>query len=123
MWENAILVLIGASAFVLAGNAHARGIQQKWTTALFGTLVPFCLAIFLHRRSLRWPFWFSLTICLGVHLTAVWVIFQFVLASITNFSILFWLPVMLIEAFILLVAVKKLENKLTGKSETVKLSF
>ena len=40
-FEKAILVLVGAIGFLLAGAAHDRGIAQKWVTALFGTIVPF----------------------------------------------------------------------------------
>jgi|SRR5579872_1266589 len=123
IWENTILALIGVFAFVAAGSAHNRGFQPKWVTALFGTLIPFCMVIFLHRRSLRWSFWVSLTICLGVHLAAIWFFFQFVLAGFGTFSILFWLPVMLIEFFIVLMAVKRIEERLTGKKETVRLNF
>ena len=96
---------------------------RKWLTALFGTLIPFCLVIFLRRRNLRWPFWASFSICLGLHIVAVWAFFQFVLADFQAFTILLWLPIMLAEIFIVLIAIKRIEQKLTGRHETVKLSF
>ena len=40
-----------------------------------------------------------------------------------RFSILFWYPIMLAEIFALLIAVKRIHDKLTGKHETIKLSF
>ncbi len=51
------------------------------------------------------------------------VFFQHVLFSFQRFSILFWLPVMLIEALVLLVAVKRLAEKFTGRHETMKLDI
>lgn len=120
-WENALLVLIGVFAFVLAGNLHDRGIPQKWGTAILGTLIPFGFVIFAFRQRLfRWSFWGSLAICLTVHVLVVWTFFQYFLNSIERFSILLWLPVMLIEAFVLLVVVKRIEEKFTGQHETMK---
>jgi hypothetical protein len=123
IWENAILLLIGVSGFFLAASARSNGIQRKWVTALFGTLIPFCLVIFLRRRSLRWSFWVGLSICLGTHLVAIWVFFRYVLADFETFSPLFWLPVMLVEIFVLLVATKRIEQKLTGNNEAIKIGF
>ena len=40
-----------------------------------------------------------------------------------RFSIWFWLPVMLIELFVLLIALKRLERILTGRNEETKLNF
>ncbi len=123
-WENGLLVLIGVFAFVLAGNLHGRGIPQKWGTAILGTLIPFGFVIYAFRqRLLRWSFWGALTICLFAHLLILWIFFQYVLSSINRFSILLWLPVMLIEVFVLLIVVKRIEEKLTGKHETIKMSL
>jgi hypothetical protein len=36
---------------------------------------------------------------------------------------LFWYPIMLVETFGLLIAVAKLEKKLSGKQGTINLSF
>ncbi len=121
--EYAILVLIAVTAFVLAGAAHNRGIEKKWLTAFFGTLLPFCLVIFLRRRNLRWSFWLSLAICLAMHLVVVWIFFQYVLANFHSFPILLWYPFMLGEIVVLLIAVKRIEEKITGRRETIKLSF
>lgn len=123
IWEYAILFLFGVFTFIAAGSAHNRGIQQKWVTALLVTLIPFCFVVFLRRRNLRWAFFESLAICLVVHLVAIWFFFQSVLAKFETSSILFWLPVMLVEVFVLLIAVKRIEDKLTGKKEAIRLSF
>ena len=40
-----------------------------------------------------------------------------------RFSILFWYPVMLVEVFVFLIAVKRIHDKLTGTHETMKLSL
>jgi hypothetical protein len=87
------------------------------------TLIPFSFVVFFRRRSFRSVFVVSLAICLAVHLVAVWFFFKFVLARFETSSILFWLPVMLVEVFVLLIAVKKIEDKLTGRKDTIRLSF
>jgi hypothetical protein len=122
-WENFILILIGVSGFFVAVSADSRGIPRKWVTALFGTLIPFGLVIYLRRRNLRWLFWFALATCLSVHLVIVWIFFQFVLADFKNFSILLWLPVMLAEIFVLLIVIKRIEGRVSGKKETIKIGF
>lgn len=122
-WENVVLVLTGVTVFLLAGAAHDRGIAEKWVTAILGTLFPFCLVTFVRRRSLRWSFWVALFICLVVHCVIVAAIFQYAFVSFQRISPLLWLPVMLFEAFLLVIAVKRIEEKITGRREIVKLSF
>src|ERR1700675_4358983 len=39
--EYVLLLLIGAFAFMTAGELHNRGIPHKWATAIMGTLVTF----------------------------------------------------------------------------------
>jgi len=124
IWENAILLLIGVSGFAFAGAARKRGIDQKWLTAVFGTLIPFGFVIFAFRpRLLRWSFWASLAMCLAVHVLVLWTLFQYILAIFQTFPILLWYPVMLIETVVLLIIVKRIEERLTGHRETIKLSF
>ena len=61
-WETELLVLIGAFAFVLAGNLHGRGLPQKWATAILGTVIPFGFVIYAFRERLsRSSFWWALT--------------------------------------------------------------
>ena len=122
-WENALVVLTGVTGFLLAGAAHDRGIAEKWVTAIFGTLFPFCLVTFLRRRSLRWPFWLALVLCLLVHCAVMAAIFQYAFASFQKISPLLWLPVMLFEIFVLIIAVKRIEDKITGRREIVRLNF
>src|SRR5882672_5568330 len=117
-WENALGVLTCATIFVLAGAAHNLGIAEKWLTAIFGTVFPFCLVIFLRRKTLRWSFWVALGICLLLHCMFVFAVFQYVLAGVSRLSPLLWLPVMLIEAIFLLIAVKRIDEKITGRHET-----
>jgi hypothetical protein len=123
-WEIAALVLIGVFAFMTKMDVQNGNIPQKWATAFLATLITFGLVIYFHRKGLwRWSFWASLAICLAAHIIVVWVFFEYVLHGVGRFSILFWYPVMLFEMFGLLIAVAKLERMLTGKKETIKLSF
>jgi ABC-type iron transport system FetAB permease component len=121
--EN-IGILIGlVISLVLAVIADRRGMPHKWHAAIFGTTVPFGVVVLSYPlRWSRWSFWVSLGICLIVHTLAMWIIFQHILSNIQNLGILLWLPVAFIEMFVLLVAVKRVEEKLTGKRETVRLS-
>ena len=45
------------------------------------------------------------------------------LAAFQTVNIWLWLPVMLMEAFVLLIAIKRISEKLTGKQKTIKLDL
>jgi hypothetical protein len=120
----AITVVAALLTFVLAAGADSRGIPKKWVTAAMGTLGSFSFVVYAYRqRLLQWSFWASLSICLAVHGLAVWAFFQYVLIDFQTLSIWFWFPVMLIEAFVLLIVVKRIEEKFTGRHETIRLDF
>jgi 4-hydroxybenzoate polyprenyltransferase len=120
--EN-IGILFGlAISLALAIIADRRGMPHKWHTAIFGTTVPFGVVVLSY--PLRWrrmSFWAALTICLAIHTVAIWIFFQYVLSNTQTFGLLLWLPVAFIEAFALLLAVKRIEEKLTGKNESYRL--
>jgi hypothetical protein len=121
-WETVLLVLIGVFTYWLAGDLGDKGIAQKWATATMATLITFGFVINAYRERLfRWSFWVSLTTCLVVHVLVVWFFFQYVLFEARRFSILFWYPFMLVEVLALLIVVKRIEEKLTGEHETIKL--
>src|ERR1700740_3287887 len=109
----------GALAAVgLAIITDNRGMPHKWHTAIFGTVLPFLLVILTYPlRWRRWSFWASLAICLAVHSVLIWLFFQYALANVRTLGLLFWLPIAFVEMFVLFVAVKKVEEKLTGKKE------
>jgi hypothetical protein len=65
----------------------------------------------------------ALAICLAVHAAVVGMFYQYVLVNVRTFSIWFWYPVMIAEMFVLLIAVKRIEEKITGRHETIKLNF
>jgi len=122
--EYVLLILFGVFAFMTAGQLDNRGIPHKWATAIMGTVMTFGIVIYLCRRMwTRWAFWAAIGICLAGHTIVTWVFFQYVLYGANRFSILFWYPVMLVEVFVLLIAVKRIHDKLTGTRETIKLSF
>jgi len=123
-WESVVLVLIGIFTYLVASNFSDRGIAQKWTTAVLATIITFGFVIYVCREIvLRWSFWVAIAICLAVHIVVLWGFFQYVLQRVERFGILFWYPIMLAEVFVLLVAVKRLEEKLTGKHEATRLRF
>jgi hypothetical protein len=120
------ITLFGAvMAFGLAWAADEKGIPKKWVTAVLATIFPFAFALYVRRHDgpRRSSFWGSIAICLGVHAAVVAMFFHYVLADVQTFSIWFWFPVMVGEMFGLIVAVKRIEEKITGRRETVKLSF
>ena len=49
--------------------------------------------------------------------------FRDVLVDFQTFSPLLWYPVMIVEVFVLLIAVKRIEDKLTGTHAMVRLKF
>jgi hypothetical protein len=107
----------------LAVVSDRNGMPQKWHAAISGTVVPFGVAVMaLRGRWSKWTFWEALTGCLVVHLFVIWVFFQYVLANILLLGTMYWFPVAFVEVFVLIVAVKKVEEQLTGKRETYKLS-
>jgi hypothetical protein len=120
--ENVLIILTGAFAFLLARNFHSGGVPQKWATALLGTLITFGFIVYAFRqRLLRWSFWASLTIGFSLHALVIFIFFQYFLNTVARFSILFWLPIMLVEVFVLLIVVKKIEEKLIGQHITMTL--
>jgi hypothetical protein len=120
-----ITVFGAVMAFGLAWAADERGIPKKWVTAALATIFPFAFVLYVRRHDgpRRWAFWASMAICLAVHAVVVGMFFQYVLADVRTFSIWFWFPIMLVEMFALIIAVKRIEDKLTGRRETVKLSL
>jgi hypothetical protein len=69
------------------------------------------------------PFGHQLAICLTLHSVVIWVFFEYALSDVQTFSIWIWFPVMFIEAFALLIIVKRIEEKFTGQHEKMKLDF
>jgi hypothetical protein len=122
--EYAVLLLVGALSFLLARNLHERGIPLKWATAIMGTVVIFAFVIYVCGNLLtRWAFWVAVAICFLVHIVVTWMFFQLFLSGFERFSILCFYPLMLIEVFVLLVAVKRIHDKLTGNHETLELKM
>jgi len=121
-WENFGIVIGALVALALVTITDRRGMPHKWHTAIFGTIVPF--GFVMSRFRMRWnrlSFWAALTICLAIHTAAIWIFFQYVLSNAQTIGLLLWLPLAFIEAFALLVVVKRLEEKLTGKYESLRL--
>jgi hypothetical protein len=121
--ENLGILAIAIVGLGLAIVSDRFGMPQKWHAAVLGTVVPFGVAIMsLRGRWSRWTFWEALTGCLVVHLLLIWVFFQYALANVLRLGTVYWFPVALVAVFVLLVAVKRVEEKLTGKRERYKLS-
>jgi hypothetical protein len=120
--EGVFLLVAGIFAYMVIAYVDSRGLDRKWATAVFGTIVPFGFVIYMHRQRLRRrSFWASVFACLVIHSTAIWVFFQYTLAAFRSLSPLLWYPVMLVEMFGLLIAVKRIEEKLTGEPYTMTL--
>jgi hypothetical protein len=120
--EIVLLVLVFVFTYTLVGALRHRGIPDKWGTATLATLIPFCFVIYANRQRLsRWSFWVSLSSCFAVHAIGMWIAFRYVLANWERFSTLLWYPFMLVEAFVLLIAVKRIAERLTGQHETIRV--
>jgi len=124
LWQNVLALLFGVLTFLLLGESHKNGIQPKWVTALLVTIAPFGIVMYGYRALLRkWSFWAAMIICLGVHSIAIWILFGYVFMELQRISILLWYPFMMIEAFILVLAVAKINNRLAGQSKGIRFTF
>lgn len=113
--ENALVLLGVVLAVAAVRIADRTGLPQKWHSAVLGTIVPFLVVAWFYRaRWSRGTFWTSLLVCLLAHIVLTWFFLQYVLANVVRIPLIVWYPVVLLEAFALLVLVHKLEQKLSG---------
>ena len=113
--ENFILGLCAAATLALVLIADHNGLPQKWHTAIFGTVAPFCIVLMCYpSRRHRWSFLVAFAICFVVHSVAIWVLFQYLILGVAPGWDL-WTPIVIVESFLLLVTIKIIENKLLGK--------
>jgi hypothetical protein len=123
-WQITLLVLTFVFTYELVGGLRNRHVPDKWGTAVLATLVPFCFVIYANRqRRKRSSLWASLGVCFAVHAIGVWIIFQYMLSRFGSFSFLLWYPFMLIESVVLLIAVKRIEERISGHKETIRLTL
>lgn len=120
-WDNVITVVLLVLCLVVAILVDDKGTPRKWHTAIFGALVPFASVVMAYwRRWSLWSTWVSIAICFCVHTLAIWCLFKYVFRDDPP-GILIWSPVAFIEAFVLLIPVKWVEEMLTGKKEIIRL--
>ena len=123
-WENVVAIAFGILTFILLIEARKSGIQPKWVTAVLATLIPFGMLMYGYRAFLgRWAFWAGLIFCLLVHSVCISLLFGYVLSNLTRVPILLWFPFMMVELFILIVAVAKIHNSLTGERSPLRFRF
>jgi hypothetical protein len=121
--ENLGILAIAVVGLAIATLMDHTGMPQKWHAAVVGTAVPFGVVIMsLRGRWSKWTFWEALTGCLLIHIFAIWIVFEYLLANVQYLGTLYWSPIAFVEVFVLLVAVKRVEEKLTGKREKYSLS-
>ncbi len=114
-----LLVLVGLS---IATITDRWGMPQKWHSAILETLVAFWAVMMSYRlRWSRWSFWAALSICFMVHAAAIWIFLQYILRNLDRIGTIFAFIPAFVEFFVLLIAVKRVEERLTGKHEIVKL--
>jgi hypothetical protein len=113
-FENIVMggmTLIAVASVLLA---HQLGYPQKWDAAVYGTVVPFGSIIVLFRDKLkRKAFWQVYSICIAIHFVLFWVIFEMLFSRTQRFGIVFMLPTMFAETFILLGLVSRFERQLS----------
>jgi hypothetical protein len=107
------MVVVGMFVVVLMDK---MGAPQKWHAAIVGTAVSFGgVALVYQRKWPYWPFWASLGMCFAVHVVALWIVFERLLAPIKTMGILIWAPTAFAEAIFLVGLVPYLERKLWHK--------
>ena len=120
------MVALGLAAFALVGGliVHYLGLPQKWATGTGATVIAFGLIIYGCRRIVnRWEFWVALSLCFLIHSAVVLLVLGVILGSTSRINMLLLCPFMLLESFVLLLAVAKIYRILTHGTETVKISF
>jgi hypothetical protein len=121
--DNWIIALVSVLAFCIAIAGHRYGLGQKWNAAVVGTAAPFGAVIMGYRRWWRRAsFWLSFFLCFLVHCVVFIVILKYWLAGVTHMGILTLAPIAFGEAFVLLVAVFKVDHLLTGKNDSIRIS-
>jgi hypothetical protein len=122
-WENGLILLGALVALVIVRIADKSGMPKRWHAAVLGTIVPFLTVVWFYRaRWSRWSLWAALTVCLLIHLSATWILFQFIMANVQNIGLLLWFPVAFVESFALLLVVTAVENLFLGKRGNIKVS-
>lgn len=118
--ENIVLLTGAAIAIAAVTLADRYGAPQKWHAAVVGTVVPFLVIVWVYRmRWPKWTFWASLTMCLAVHATAIYIFFALILRNLKSLPLVVWFPVVFIEVFVLLVVVQRLDDKFGGRRSVV----
>jgi hypothetical protein len=103
-------------------GARSLGIPEKWATALMGSLLTFGGVLYAFRTHLkRWSFWLSFLIAVAAHVAATFVLMSYIFRGVQRISIFLWYPGAFAEAILLLIVVKRIEEKFTGKHEIIKL--
>jgi len=120
--ENLSLVVALAVMLCVLMFADHNGLPHKWHTAIFGTVLPFWVAVArCPLRWGRWSFWASLAICLFVHLLAISTLFHHLgLGFAPGWGL--WVPVAFAETFALIAIVRRMDNKLSGRHRPLTVS-
>ena len=122
--ENLLAFGLAFLTLIIWIEIQRRGLDQKWSTAVAGTIIPFGLVLYGYRQVLnRRSFWGAFSVCLVCHAFLIWFVFGVVLSDVERFSVLFWLPVLLLELFALLIVIAKVHNRLFGNKESITLRF
>lgn len=114
----AVVVSLAAAIFV-----SRSGLPHKWFTAIFGTAVPFAVALVTYRtRWRRWSFWLSYLCCLALHSAGVFLLFGYGLPGDRNTGLLIWFPIVFVESFILIFAIAMIERRVFRNREVIELA-
>ena len=113
-----VMVVVTMCAIIFMDRT---GAAQKWHAAVVGTGFSFGgVALVYQRKWPPWRFWGAWGICFVLHVLAVWIVFDRLLAGIQRMGILIWIPIAFLEGVFLLGLVPALELKLKGRKKKVK---
>jgi hypothetical protein len=111
--DSAIGWIAAALALVAAIILDKGDAPHRWHAAIMWTLCAFGSVIILSRR--KWGsrrFWVPFTVCLALHVVAMWVIFARIFASLTVLGTLYAIPLAFVEAIFLSGIISVMERKL-----------
>jgi len=114
--ENVLIIIVALIALGVVILMDRAGMPQKWHAAVIGTVVTFVgISLVFQRQWQLVVFWQAFGICFGVHLIALWLIFEKVLAPVHNMGILIWAPMAFGEGVLLLAMIPILERRVLSR--------
>lgn len=109
------IILLGLVAIIILDK---RSPPHKWHAAVMWTVVAFLGVLkFGQSKWKSWLFWIFCTVCLGIHVFAMWAIFGQLLPRVI-FGTLYVVPLAFVEAIFLIGVFSRLDRIVGPRDST-----